>query len=193
MDKDKKETYQTMLKELDDEKAEISATINYSKSIVQEHEVIIKESQRKLDELDMGIQFLKKRFLREEAEPVLISTHEDISVTDPSPVVDMALDEAIMKILDNELERKFKPREVTEILESQKFPTRSNSFIDVVSNTLRTLARNKKIGFEKTGKFVKYFSLTNQQKSDEPIKFTTRFPKLPDMQRREPVVRDTQN
>lgn len=71
------------------------------------------------------------------------------------------LEDVIKVIIENEPRRKFRIREVKEILEAQKYPTESENFIDVVGNTLRNLARDGKIGLEKTGKFVKFFSLAS--------------------------------
>jgi hypothetical protein len=157
------QTYNTMLEELKEQKAVLIETIEKSKQVINEHTQIINEAEQKLTELGNGMQFISKWFLHEtveQEEKNLQSTLSEMAVEDVP-----RLDNTVKSVLDNQSDRKFTAREVTEILQSKNYPTRASSFIDVVSNTLRTLAREGKIGHRKKSgkKVIKYFSLLNQR------------------------------
>lgn len=152
-------TYNAMIAELQQDKQALLATITKSKEIIHEHEQILKTTESELAELDNGMQFLRKRYLRENPEAV-----EEISQeSQPAPTLlpiaeDSNLDIAVLAVIDNKVGTKMTAREVTEILVQNNYPTNAKDFMSVVGNTLRILAKDGKIGFEKTGKFVKYYS-----------------------------------
>jgi hypothetical protein len=159
-----KQTYDTMVKELKGQKNDLMETISKSQQIIQEHEQIIREAEQKLAELNTGIQFINKWFLNEEPEQ-LIKKGEISIASDQAElsIIELPLEDAVNSILDNEPDMKFTARGVKEILEAKEYPTRAKSFIDVVANSLRYLSRDGKIGFEKKGKFVTYYSLLGKE------------------------------
>jgi hypothetical protein len=153
-----------MLEELAEEKENLLKTVNESKEIIQLHEGIVKEAQQKLVELETGMQFIRKRFLHE--TPEKLTEEGKISVTAEQvkrSIIGTTLEDAVKSVLDNEPDKKFTVRWVKEILEAKEYPTRSKSFIDVVANVLRYLSRDGKVGFEKKGKYVTYYSLLEKE------------------------------
>lgn len=154
-------TYNAMIAELLQDKKALLETSAMSKDIIREHEQILKTTENELAELENGMQFLRKRYLRENPTAVEeISVESQPSPASPTIADDSNLDKAVLSVVDNNAGTKMTTRKIAEILLENKYPTNAKDFISVVGNTLRTLDKDMKIGREKLGKRnVKYFSL----------------------------------
>jgi hypothetical protein len=156
------QTYSDMLEELKEQKKSITETINTSQQIIQQHEQTIKEAQQKLIELENGMQFISKWFLHEtDTQSEKQDETESVNI-DFATTLSLSLEDTVKDLLDKRVGSFFRARQVAEILEEKSYPTTAKRFVDVVANALRSLSREEKIGYKKTGKYVKYYSLADQ-------------------------------
>lgn len=161
-------TCNAMIAELEHDKKALLDTISKSQDIIREHQQILETTKLELLELENGIQFLRKRYLKESPE----ITEENINKISSTPtlldagdvgVSQLELYDAVLLVVNNNAGKRMSARDVAEILKQGGYQTTAktfDNFISIVGNTLRLLEKDGKIKREKLGaRNVKYFSL----------------------------------